>query len=451
MAIINIIQKNNLEGANRLDAEYYQPYYFEILSSFHRISNCNLGQIANIAKRNFLKDVEIFEYIEIANVDLSLGLYDSQLIRSEDTPVRAKYVVKDGDVIISTVRPHRNAVAFIESSVNTQVCSSGFCVLNAKSVSKEFLFTFLKTKFVKDLLDRATTATMYPAVSETDILRLPAFIPDKTLDNLVRNNFKERRKLLGESKELYSKAKKLLFNELEYGTLVLEKKLIYSANLSSVIATNRMDAEYHQKRNMHIIEHLKRMNGVPLKKLVISKITSGSTPASENAYSDANSGIRFIRANSMSGLQVSKNDMVFITPETHEGLLARSKVKPFDVLFSIAGTIGRCAVITEGFGEANINQALAILRFDRKEINPYYAALFFTEGIGHEYVNFISRPLAQANINLTELETVLLPKIDIAKQNEIGDLIVKSHLKLEDAKTALSNGTRKSEEFIQAL
>ena len=51
-----------------------------------------------------------------------------------------------------------------------------------------------------------------------------------------------------------------------------------------------------------------------------------------------------------------------VSNEIHENLLKRSILQIDDLLFSIAGTIGRVAKVTSDIVPANTNQALAILR-----------------------------------------------------------------------------------------
>lgn len=51
-----------------------------------------------------------------------------------------------------------------------------------------------------------------------------------------------------------------------------------------------------------------------------------------------------------------------IHQEENDGRLARSKLKTNDILFSIAGTLGRTAIVSSDILPANTNQALAIIR-----------------------------------------------------------------------------------------
>ena len=62
-----------------------------------------------------------------------------------------------------------------------------------------------------------------------------------------------------------------------------------------------------------------------------------------------------------------RNKVAHISEECHEKL-RRSQLKDGDILFSIAGAIGRVAIVTEEMLPANTNQALAIIRITNDEV-----------------------------------------------------------------------------------
>lgn len=94
---------------------------------------------------------------------------------------------------------------------------------------------------------------------------------------------------------------------------------------------------------------------------VVSRITKGTTPTTlKRPFVPA--GVNFVKAESMTddgGFLPEK--FAFIDAGTHE-LLRRSQLASGDVLISIAGTIGRTAVMTDDFLPANTNQAVALIR-----------------------------------------------------------------------------------------
>lgn len=94
---------------------------------------------------------------------------------------------------------------------------------------------------------------------------------------------------------------------------------------------------------------------------VVQRITKGTTPTTlKRPFVE--SGINFVKAESMTedgGFIPEK--FAFIDSETH-ALLQRSQLEAGDVLISIAGTIGRIAVMPVDYVPANTNQAVALIR-----------------------------------------------------------------------------------------
>ena len=198
----------------RIDAEYYRQYFFDLLSKISQKKNFALSEISSNKTKRFKGDYD-FEYLEISNISTADASCIYQFLSKEETPSRAQKILKNKDVVISTVRPNRNAVSFINEIEGLKVASSGFCVLrNFRNVLPEYIFILFKTYIFRDLLDRETKATMYPAVSEEDILnlRIPIFSLNfqKKIAGIVLELFKKQ----NQSKSLYSQAEQLLLSEL---------------------------------------------------------------------------------------------------------------------------------------------------------------------------------------------------------------------------------------------
>lgn len=92
-----------------------------------------------------------------------------------------------------------------------------------------------------------------------------------------------------------------------------------------------------------------------------SVITKGTTPTSVG-LSFATNGIPFLKVQNLQNgtIVFGKNDL-YIDHLSHR-TLKRSRVIPGDILISIAGTVGRSAIVPSLPGEMNCNQAVAIIR-----------------------------------------------------------------------------------------
>ena len=95
----------------------------------------------------------------------------------------------------------------------------------------------------------------------------------------------------------------------------------------------------------------------------ISKtITKGTTPrGGKVAYSAA--GIGFLRAENVVGFdKLDLSSMKYVTDEEHKGFLSRSILEANDLLITIAGTLGRTALVRECDLPLNANQAVSLVR-----------------------------------------------------------------------------------------
>lgn len=111
-------------------------------------------------------------YIDIGSVSNRTKQIETwKEIKGREASVRARQVVKAGDVLVSTVRPNLNAVALVDSELDGAICSTGFCVLRCgPELSPGFLFAYVQSQeFVESLVDLVQGA-LYPAVTDRQVL-----------------------------------------------------------------------------------------------------------------------------------------------------------------------------------------------------------------------------------------------------------------------------------------
>ena len=112
-----------------------------------------------------------------------------------------------------------------------------------------------------------------------------------------------------------------------------------------------------------------------------------------------------------------------ISSEEHNGYLKRSQLNENDILFSIAGTLGRIGIVESRILPANTNQALAIIRNERSNLR--YLAIALKSG---SVTNFILRnPTigAQPNLSLEQVGSLEIPFPSLDEQKQIGEFFHK--------------------------
>jgi type I restriction enzyme S subunit len=146
-------------------------------------------------------------------------------------------------------------------------------------------------------------------------------------------------------------------------------------------------------------------------------ITKGSTPTSYG-HSYQSSGVNFIKVEAIrNGQLLPQNVTSFISEETNI-FLARSRLAAGDILFSIAGSIGTCARVSENVLPANTNQALAIIRGTETIFNPEFV-LFCIKSSVSALVLSKARGGAMNNISLEDIRNFLVPIPPLKEQHRI--------------------------------
>lgn len=203
----------DVQAGERFDAEYFQPRMQNLIAALSG-GGQTIADVTKLSKRRFKpKHGTEFQYIEIGDVSSS-GMADSNPVASEEAPSRATSIVKPGDIITTTVRPIRRLSAIITGDQNGYVCSSGFAVLTPKTIAPELLLVYLRLPLVCELLDLHTTASMYPAISSADLLKIPITLPNDATRQEIVAKVRESLDARREARHLVDEAKTMVENAI---------------------------------------------------------------------------------------------------------------------------------------------------------------------------------------------------------------------------------------------
>jgi type I restriction enzyme, S subunit len=140
-----------------------------------------------------------------------------------------------------------------------------------------------------------------------------------------------------------------------------------------------------------------------------SVITKGTTPTTLG-HKFVDTGVNFVKAESITD---EGNFLVVkfarISEETH-AFLSRSILQSGDVLCSIAGTIGRIAIVDHAILPANTNQAIAILRVNSDKCIAEFVYLFLKSAAFREVMEGKIVHAVQPNLSLGEIGSTTLQR-----------------------------------------
>ncbi|MFA6903195.1 MAG: restriction endonuclease subunit S [Gallionellaceae bacterium] len=147
------------------------PEHWEI-KPIKAIATCN----DEVLEESTPKDYEI-EYIEISGVDASRGIASTDLVLFGDAPSRARRRLKDGDVLVSTVRTYLRAIAPVSNPPENMIASTGFAVIRPRHVTSHFLGYLFQAEFLISEVIAHSVGVSYPAINASELMRLNVPIP----------------------------------------------------------------------------------------------------------------------------------------------------------------------------------------------------------------------------------------------------------------------------------
>lgn len=182
---------------------------------------------------------------------------------------------------------------------------------------------------------------------------------------------------------------------------------------------------------------------------ISTKITKGSTPTSYG-FTYKSDGIKFIKTENITENGIIRDINDFIDEATNR-FLKRSILKTNDILFSIAGTIGRVGVVKEHNLPANTNQALGIIRCPWDFISNKYIFHFLKSPFILKSATDSIVGVGRANISLTNLREFLIPLPPLPEQHRIVAKIEELFTRLDAGVEALKKIKSQLKRYRQAV
>jgi type I restriction enzyme S subunit len=148
------------------------------------------------------------------------------------------------------------------------------------------------------------------------------------------------------------------------------------------------------------------------------RITKGESPEWQGfIYQD--SGPLFVRSENVLWGELDLSKQVHIPAEFHKKL-SRSQLHPGDVLINLVGaSIGRSCVVPDNIGEANVNQAVAVISPDTAQLASDYLMHFLISAPAQSMIQGGKVETARPNISLGDLRELVLPVPPLEEQRRI--------------------------------
>lgn len=118
------------------------------------------------------------KYIEIGDVSSSNGIQCSTSYLFSEAPSRARRIVREGDVIISTVRTYLKAISPITKELDGYIASTGFAVLTPQKINSSYLGFIALTDGVIGEIISMSKGVSYPSITSQDLVGISIPYPN---------------------------------------------------------------------------------------------------------------------------------------------------------------------------------------------------------------------------------------------------------------------------------
>lgn len=351
------------------------------------------------------------EYIDISSVDSASGIASCTVVTFEDAPSRARRIVRNNDVIISTVRTYLKAIAAIKEPKPDTIVSTGFAVIRPKGIEPKYLaFALREPGLINEIVARSVGVS-YPAINASEIGCLPIPIPKEDEQHTIAD-FLDRETaridaLIDKNRRLIERLKEkrsaLISRTVTRGLPLEEARAAgFDPNPklkdSGVEWLGPIPKEWRIQPLMHLTDQSRMiMYGIVL------------------PGPDVEDGVLIVKGGDIKPGNLRPENLCRTTREIERNY-ARSRLKAGDIVFSIRGTVGEAELVPQAIEGANLTQDAARVAA-REGVDSRWLLYSLKSLAVIDALLSLSLGAAVRGVNIRDLKRVSIPLP--ATQNEL--------------------------------
>ncbi len=479
--------KESFLKTGRLDSEYYQPKYDEILN---KITKYGCSEFTNFVdsyttgypySSDSYVEKDGIVLIKISNINnFKLDISSASLIPKNDIDLSAENVVQKNDILVSMSGTIGNSCIVqddIKAVVNQRIMK-----IKSKNINPVVFSLIINSMIGKNQLERIQTGGVQANISPKDILKIQIPCIKTSVQDEIASYIKQSMEYSKKAKELLEISTKsvetaidkdeqaahnfLEQNRTEQALIVYYKEQasyyinlaifrLYEEiglfdNLKSVNYTvknlkstfgvsGRLDSEYYQEKYDRLFEKLSDNNCDKLSNLVTIK--KSIEPGSERYQTK---GTPFIRVQDLTKFGLTDTS-IYLSENEFKTCI---RPKKDTILLSKDGTVGIAYKMNK---DEDIITSSAILHLDVKDkrVLPDYLTLVLNSvavkmqaerDAGGSIINHWKK---------SEIENVIIPIIAKEKQEQISKLLIESESLRRESKSILEKAVKAVETAIE--
>jgi len=451
MAIISRVGSSSLEGAKRIDAEYYQPRFLDLMATQAKCpyskrplarlcSKIDVGFVGPMAHAYTESGVPLLQTQNVK--EFVLGFERLIYIQEWFHHLLRKSQVFKGDILIARSGSIGKAALVLERDPQP-LNSSDIIIIRPTAVKATLLCTYLNCKFGQAQIERMSSGGLQGHINlgSLETLQVPIF--GSELTTMVESKVLAGVDLISEAQANYTEAERLLLSELGLLDWKPARTLTFVGSYRDAARAQRTDAEYFHPKFKEMLDKVPQQ--IKFDRLGRLTTYKKGVEVGSSAYTD--SGIPFWRVSNLSSHGLDDSNANFINQELYENLRQDYEPQQGEILLSKDATPGIAYYLeypTQGIISSGI---LRLVIADA--IPPHYLeivlnSLFVQIQIEQDAGGSIIKHWKPSKVSKT-----LIPRLSDDKEKEIANLVQRSHAARREAKALFEKAKRAVEIAIE--
>ena len=315
-------------------------------------------------------------------------------------------VFQTGDVLFGKLRPNlrKCVVAPFDG-----YCSTDILVLRSNpGVAPSFAGKVLRTERVGAAAEMTSVGTKMPRTSWRHLSGLEIFCPGLAEQTKIAQILDTLDAAIHDTEAIIAKLK-----AVKQG--LRHDLLTRGIGANGELRPSNADAPHHYKQSP--LGWIPTDWDVATLESVSLTVTSGSR---DWARFYADSGSLFVRIGNLTRehINLRYDSAIYVRPPRNaDG--QRTRLEAGDILISITADLGIVGVVPEGFGDAYINQHIALVRPSLDIINPRFVGHYLAGQGAQEFIGKLNDAGAKAGLNLPTIRGLLTAKPSRVEQDQI--------------------------------
>ena len=448
MAVFSTIKKSQLEGAKRLDAEYYQPGYLEV-----RKSLANSTALIDVSKKitdfGAYSQMNFVEYSDsgvrfLRNQDVGEFFLqdDDPVFVPEQTYEKLSLKLEEYDIVTPRVGTLGNAAVVFRDQLPASANQNLAQIKpDRQKINPLYLAVFLSGRFGQAQFDWLATGNVQPWLNLSQINSIKIFTPSLDIQNNIAQLATKALDVYKESKSLYTQAETLLFGELGLKGFKADEDLYSIVNFSDIKSVNRMDAEYFQPKYEKLISALKKQKARSLTDVL------ENVPAKFNPLTQPDKGFKYVELSNI-GSSIGIIDGYTETSGKEAPSRAKRVLKKGDVIVStVEGSLGKVALVSKE--QEGCLASTGFFQFRSENLLPEVLLVIAKSFIFHNQLEQRCAGTILTAVPKYSIKDILVPILPKVTQEKIAKLVRGSHEARKKAKELLEKAKHQVEELVE--